>query len=79
MSGTNPFVVLSYSYWMNHLRGDRSAIGRTIRVNNYPFTVIGVIQSGFQGLEPGLAVSIFVPITMVPIIFPDSDASPRFF
>src|SRR5581483_9197327 len=50
-AGTNPFVVVSHSYWMNHLGGDRSAIGRTIRVNNYPFTVIGVVQPGFQGLE----------------------------
>jgi hypothetical protein len=64
---------------MNHLGGDPSAIGRTIRVNNYPFTVIGVIQPGFQGLEPGLAARIFVPITMVPVIFPDSDAGPHFF
>lgn len=64
---------------MNHLGGDRSAIGRTIRANNYPFAVIGVTRPGFHGLEPGLAVSIFVPITMVPVIFPDYDAGPRFF
>ena len=69
-AAASPFVVLSYSYWMNHLGGDRSAIGRTIRVNNYPFTVIGVIRPGFDGLEPGLAESIFVPITMVSVIFP---------
>lgn len=49
-AGTTPYVVLSYSYWMNHLGGDRSAIGRTIRINNYPFTVIGIIRPGFHGL-----------------------------
>ena len=41
-SGANPFVVLSYAYWMNHFGGDRQVIGRTIRVNNYPLTVIGI-------------------------------------
>jgi predicted permease len=78
-AGANPFVVLSYAYWINHLGGDRSAIGRTIRVNNYPFTIIGVIRPGFDGLEPGLAAGIFVPITMVPVIEPESDAGQRFF
>jgi predicted permease len=77
--GTNPFVVLSHAYWRTHFGGNRDLIGRTIRINNYPFTVIGVAQSGFEGLEPGLATSIFVPITMVPVVFRDYDPGFRFF
>jgi predicted permease len=78
-AGTNPFVVLSYAYWRTHFGGNRDVIGRTIRINNYPFTVIGIAQSGFEGLEPGLATSIFVPITMMPVVFPDYDPGFRFF
>jgi predicted permease len=78
-AGANPFVVLSYAYWMNHFDGDRAVVGRTIRVNNYPLTVVGVIQPGFDGLEPGLATGIFVPITMAPAVVPDSEFARRFF
>ena len=78
-AGTNPYAVLSYEYWINHFGRDRHVIGRTIRVNNYPLTVIGVARPGFNGLEPGMAASIFVPMTMVPVIFADYDRGFRFF
>jgi hypothetical protein len=77
--GANPFVVLSYTYWMNHLGGDRQVIGRTIRVNSYPLTVVGVIRPGFDGLEPGLVADIFVPITMAPAVMPSYEYGRRFF
>ena len=77
-AGTDPVVVLSYSYWMNRFGGDRQVIGRTIRVNKYPLTIVGVVRPGFGGLEPGLPTSIFVPITMAPVILPDYDFGPRF-
>jgi predicted permease len=78
-TGANPFVVLSYAYWMNHFGGDRHVIGRTIRVNNYPLTVVGVIRPGFDGLEPGLAAGIFVPITMAPRGLANGEYGGRFF
>lgn len=77
--GANPFVVLSYTYWMNHFGGDRQVIGRTIRVNTYPLTVVGVIRPGFNGLEPGLVAGIFVPITMAPAVIPSYEYARRFF
>ena len=42
-------------------------------------TVIAIAQPGFEGLEPGVASSIFVPITMMPVVFPDYDPGFRFF
>jgi len=76
--GTDPVVVVSYSYWMSHFGGDRQVIGRTIRVDKYPLTIVGVARPGFGGLEPGLPASIFVPITMAPIIVPGYDFGSRF-
>ena len=76
--GTDPVVVLSYSYWMSHFGGDRQVIGRTIRVDKYPLTIVGVARLGFDGLEPGLTTSIFVPITMAPVILPGYDFGSRF-
>lgn len=78
-SGGNPFVVLGYSYWVNHFGADRRVIGRTIRVKDYPLTIVGVIRSGFDGLEPGLRANIFVPITMAPLVVKDYEFGRRFF
>src|ERR1017187_5230076 len=44
--------------------GGRGILGRKIMVNGYPLTVIGVSQAGFDGVEPGFAPQIRIPITM---------------
>jgi predicted permease len=36
-------VVLTYEWWKNAFGGDGSLVGRTIRLNDNPFTVIGVL------------------------------------
>ncbi len=68
----HPVAVLSHAYWMS-LGGDRHIVGRTIHVDNYPMTVVGVAQPGFDGLEPGLPTEIFVPVTMTSAILADRD------
>ena len=42
-----PVVVLSYRLWMRLFDGSSSAIGRTLRLNNRPHTVIGVMPPRF--------------------------------
>ncbi|HET9985722.1 MAG TPA: ABC transporter permease [Longimicrobiales bacterium] len=39
-----PVMVLSYSYWMERFGGDRSVIGRAVRVNEKTSTIVGVVQ-----------------------------------
>jgi len=36
--------VLSYDFWQQHFGGDRNVVGRTVRVNDRPLTIIGVVQ-----------------------------------
>jgi len=62
--GGHPLAVLSYGYWKSRFGGDRGILGKKIVVNGYPLTVIGVSQAGFDGVEPGFAPQIRVPITM---------------
>jgi putative ABC transport system permease protein len=69
-AGQHPYAVLSYSYWQTRFAGDRSIIGQTIRVNNFPITIVGVAQPGFEGLEPGLPARIFIPMAMAPQVRP---------
>ncbi len=69
-AGEHPYLVLSYSYWKAQFNGDPGIVGQTVRITNYPFTVVGVAQAGFEGLEPGLPSKIFLPITMAPTVRP---------
>jgi predicted permease len=39
-----PVLVLSYEYWMSAFGGDPAAVGRTLRVNNFVSTIVGVLQ-----------------------------------
>jgi len=57
-----PYVVLSYAYWHNHFQDDRTVVGRVVRLNKHPFTILGVAPEGFQGTILFFASDIFVPI-----------------
>ncbi len=69
-AGAHPYAVLSYAYWKSNFAGDPHVIGRVIRVNNYPLTIVGVSQRGFDGVEPGLPNQIRIPITMAADVRP---------
>lgn len=57
-----PEVVLSYGFWRSRFAGDRHVIGSTVRINNYPFTVVGVSPAGFFGILVGLDPELRLPI-----------------
>src|SRR5436309_3060201 len=59
-----PVVMLSFNYWKQRFAGDPAILGKTLTVNKYPMTVIGVAQAGFDGVELGFSPKIFVPVTM---------------
>ncbi|MBV9436308.1 MAG: ABC transporter permease [Acidobacteria bacterium] len=64
----NPVVVLSYGYWQRKFALSPAIIGHEIRLNGYPFTVIGVSQPGFRGEVVGEEFDMFVPMSMQPEI-----------
>src|SRR5688572_5043101 len=45
--GASPYVVLSYDYWRSRFLGDPQVLGRKLRLNGYPFTIVGVARRGF--------------------------------
>src|SRR5580700_4865258 len=57
-----PYVVLSYAYWHSHFQDDRAVVGRVVRLNKHPITILGVAPPGFQGTVLFFASDIFVPI-----------------
>ena len=60
----HPFVVLNYNYWKTRFAGDPQIVGKTLNLNNYNMTVVGVAQAGFDGVELGRSPKIFIPIMM---------------
>jgi predicted permease len=57
-----PYVVLTYAYWHSHFQDDRGVVGRVVRLNKHPITILGVAPPGFQGTVLFFASDIFVPI-----------------
>lgn len=55
-------AVLSHAYWQARFAGDPAIVGRTIRVNAVPFTVIGVAPRGFLGTQRGFAPDLWLPL-----------------
>ena len=51
--GRNQVVLLSNGFWHEHFNGEASVIGRTLRVDNTPYTIIGVMPAGFRYLSYG--------------------------
>ena len=60
----NPVVVLTYGYWHRKFALSPAIIGKEIRLNGYPFTVVGVTQPNFRSDVVGDQIDVFVPITM---------------
>ncbi|MFP5228235.1 MAG: ADOP family duplicated permease [Acidobacteriota bacterium] len=40
-------IVLSHSVWESAFAGDKNIVGRVVRVNDEPYTVVGVMPAGF--------------------------------
>lgn len=57
-----PYIVLGYSYWHTHFQDDPGVVGRTVRLNEFPFTIIGVAPPDFHGTLVFFFPDVFVPL-----------------
>lgn len=63
--GANTVAVVSHSLWIRQFGGDPTLIGRTLILNDVPFTVIGVTPPGFKGTFSLAGPDrIWVPLSM---------------
>jgi len=60
-----PVVVLSYTLWQHRFNGDPGVVGRTVRLNRKPATVIGVTPYEFASLG-GQTPDLWMPIAQQP-------------
>ena len=70
-SGLTDVVIISYNLWRRLLGGDPHVIGRTIRLTDYPFRIVGVMPAAFEHvgggyrLPRGEAVDVWLPFNML--------------
>ncbi|MCU1272805.1 MAG: hypothetical protein JWO48_236 [Bryobacterales bacterium] len=62
--GAHPYAVLSHDYWTRRFGQDPKVIGRTFRMGNTLYEIVGVTPEPFTGTETGTVIDIFVPTMM---------------
>ena len=56
--------MISYRLWQTHFAADPNIVGRTIEINQRPYTIVGVTPAVFQGSQTGVRTDLWVPIMM---------------
>ncbi len=62
--GKDTTVVLSYALWRSQFGGDPAVVGKTLRLDGQPVTVIGVMPRDFYFLNPD--VLLWRPVAFTP-------------
>lgn len=57
--GAPDAVILSWSFFQSRFNGDRSIIGRPVRIDSKPYTVVGVLPKSFTYPDP--EVKVWIP------------------
>jgi predicted permease len=68
--GAAPVAVLRYSFWSGQYARDPAIVGRTVRINRIPTTVIGVMPPGFSFPQNQ---DLWVPLAPTPEILKRSN------
>ena len=74
--GMPAVVVISDRFWRRHLGADPLAVGRTLRLNGAPATIVGIGPKDFQGIWPANPAELFVPLTCAGSLAPELSGDP---
>src|SRR6185312_14268658 len=79
--GGHPLAVASYSWWQRRLGSDPAVIGKTVKIDQVAYTIVGVTPREFFGTTVGEAPDLWVPLAMekqLPPAFWDGRNNPLF-
>ncbi|MBI4873225.1 MAG: ABC transporter permease [Acidobacteria bacterium] len=63
--GRAPTVVISDRFWRNHFGADPAAVGKLLRINGRPCTVVGVGPEDFEGASPMVyRADLWLPVSV---------------
>jgi predicted permease len=74
-----PTAAISFRYWRTRFGGQLEAVGKVVRLNDVPVTIVGVLPDSFTGVEgppgriPGPAgrtADVWVPLSIVGRLLP---------
>ena len=68
--GAHPVAVASDGYWRRRFGRDAAILGRVIRINGTPITIVGIAPQSFFGEHVGVAPDLWVPLTMYGHVVP---------
>ena len=63
-----PVVVIGYDLWQRRFGGAPDVLGKTLPVDGFPCTIIGVMPPGFFGIEVGRPFDVLIPLGVEPLI-----------
>ena len=70
--GTPAVAVADYEFWRSAYNGGPEILGATIRLDGKPFTIVGVTERGFFGLNVGRRFDIAIALNGYRTLYPDS-------
>jgi predicted permease len=62
--GGHPVAVVSYAWWQQRLGGDPAVLGRTIKIDDTTYNIVGVAPKEFFGTTVGSAPDLWIPLAM---------------
>jgi predicted permease len=71
---TSQVAVIGYEFWQRRFGGAPDVLGKQVRIEGQPFTIVGVTRKWFTGLTPGEPPDVTIPITAFPSLVSPSDA-----
>jgi predicted permease len=66
-------AVLSYGFWQSHYGGARDVIGKTLKIEGIPFTIIGVTRKRFTGMSATIEMEVTLPLPAKQLIGGQTD------
>jgi putative ABC transport system permease protein len=77
----NPVTVISYDLWQRRYGGSPDIIGKTMKLNDREYTVVGIMPKGFKGSTGDKSISatadLWLPMMMVSSIRPAATLGDR--
>ncbi|MGH9846706.1 MAG: ABC transporter permease, partial [Blastocatellia bacterium] len=61
-----PVAVISHAFWQRRFGADPAVVGKTIKFEDVPLTVVGVAPPGFFGIEVGANPDLWWPMQLIP-------------
>ena len=68
--GAEPVAVVNHQTWRKRFGADPDLVGRTLRINGQPVTIVGVGPRGFHASMPaGIVTDLWLSISSAPAVF----------